>query len=894
MTVSSEVSQVSYATDGVTTAFPVPFYFLANDHLRVWLYYESTGVETDLVLGSSYDVVGAGDPSGGTVTTTVAYPAGPQLRIERVVPITQETAYQRNDPFPERAHEQALDKLTMICQQLASFFGLLPGSTLRALLLGRNDVDGQGAYRARNNRIQDLGDPKANQDAVNWRSMFSFVTDYVDKAIAGVEGGFGWFQQSGIGSIFRTFQNKMREFLTARDKGAAGDGLQDDTLHLLDMIAEGKDRRSIASLRQGAFRTTLPIGMVPGGTLEGDGAQSTTIRRYGSGNLISSPFEDDAVIRGLTLDMRRSVTGGDGHGVSATGQRLWADALVVRDFGSGGVGGGTGVLFEGGASKTAGHRLTNSSFYGNPAATVSFGWIFADTLTSFASGVYSQDIVGYGHELKNDARYNNLTHLIARLCNWALAYGQDTPGVDGCDFNVATGVVGMACDAGLIVGEGTYNLFSGLLFDQTGAPGREADRSAVRLSGSAAGNAAFGVMSYGTYTQSVFLSGNRNYVQLAAHDTSATVLRIGAGSRQNAVEISHPGLRTSIFSAIDDSSGQALDGSTANAVWCHATGQRIGSISGSFHDRLGISGAAINGNHRWRYEHSQYAIHAFATPGNSGDSAGLVYAIPGSAIHGKILYAKGASGPADYWSIGVNAADAYYLTPLSIRPNPDNTKSCGEATYRWTVVYATTTTISSSDARLKKIRGPLTEAEMRAWAKVQPVIYQWLDAIADKGEDGARLHGGYIAQDVESAFTSEGLDPRRYAMFCEDDVFNTVKVKQMVSRQRFASETVRVPRIEVADGRAVQTFVDETTEIPLYEDIPLVDVDGNAVLDEKGNAVMHQVPAMHDVEEEVEQQVPAGKRLALRYDHCAVFEAAYQRKRADLIEARVTALEARP
>ncbi|OAD17126.1 tail fiber domain-containing protein [Achromobacter insolitus] len=700
------------------------------------------------------------------------------------------------------------------------------------------------------------------------------------------------FKQSGAGAIARTSQDKMRESLTSGDYGAAGDGA-DQTAKLQALISEGAARSGLATIGDGIFGTSAPLALIPAGTLVGAGTKSTMLSRLGSGNLINSPLQDDATIRGITLNMRRSITGADGHGISATGQRLRADELVVRDFGSGGAGGGTGVLFEGGGSKTAGHRLSNSSFYGDPTAAVSFGWIFADTITSFASGIYSQDIVGYAHELKNDATHNNLNHLISRLCNWALAYGQDTPGVDGCDFNVATGVVGMACDAGLIVGEGTYNLFSGLLFDQTGAPGREADRSAIRLSGSAAGNAAFGVMSYGTYTQSVFLSGNRNYVQLAAHDTSPIVLRIGAGSRQNAVEISHPGLRTSIFSAIDDSSGQALDGSTANAVWCHATGQRIGSISGSFHDRLGISGAAINGNHRWRYEHSQYAIHAFATPGNTGDSAGLVYAIPGSAIHGKILYAKGASGPADYWSIGVNAADAYYLTPASVRPNPDNTKSCGEATYRWTVFYGVTTTISSSDARLKKIRGPITDGEMRAWAQVQPVIYQWLDALTEKGDDGARLHAGYIAQEVEAAFTAEGLDPRRYALFCEDEVFDTVKVKQMVSRQRFATETVRVPRIEVVDGRAVQTFVDETTEIPLYEDIPLVDVDGNAVLDEKGSAVMHQVPAMDDVEEEVEQQVPAGKRLALRYDHCAVFEAAYQRRRADLIEARIAALEAR-
>ncbi|WP_454676675.1 hypothetical protein [Achromobacter marplatensis] len=225
MTVSSEITEVSYATDGVTTAFPVPFYFLANDHLRVWLYYVGTGVEIDLVLGSAYEVSGAGNPAGGTVTTNTSYPAGPRLRIERIVPITQETAYQRNDPFPERAHERALDKLTMICQQLAGFFGLLPGTTLRALLLGRNDVDGQGAYRARGNRIQDLGDPVAQQDAVTRSWLDTAITgvqayaydlylqgrSYAEKLVAGVQGGYGFFRQPDAGAKDRTFQEKMQE-----------------------------------------------------------------------------------------------------------------------------------------------------------------------------------------------------------------------------------------------------------------------------------------------------------------------------------------------------------------------------------------------------------------------------------------------------------------------------------------------------------------------------------------------------------------------------------------------------------------------------------------------------------------------------------------------------------
>lgn len=44
---------------------------------------------------------------------------------------------------------------------------------------------------------------------------------------------------------------------------------------------------------------------------------------------------------------------------------------------------------------------------------------------------------------------------------------------------------------------------------------------------------------------------------------------------------------------------------------------------------------------------------------------------------------------------------------------------------------------------------------------------------------------------------------------------------------------------------------------------------------------------------EAEDEIPAGNRYALRYEECLTMEAAYQRRRADRIEARLAALEAR-
>jgi len=115
MTVASELSRVAYLTDGATTTFSVPFRFLQAAHLRVIHAHGQTQSE---LPASGYSVTGAGNPAGGAVHITPALAAGGQLVIVRQVPITQETAYPKNDPFPEAAHEAALDKLTMIAQQI--------------------------------------------------------------------------------------------------------------------------------------------------------------------------------------------------------------------------------------------------------------------------------------------------------------------------------------------------------------------------------------------------------------------------------------------------------------------------------------------------------------------------------------------------------------------------------------------------------------------------------------------------------------------------------------------------------------------------------------------------------------------------------------------------------
>ena len=157
MTVSSSTARVSYSGNGSTTAFAVPFYFLANAQLTVTLRL-ADGSESTKVLGTDYTVTGAGVLTGGTVTMTTAPASGTTLVVTRNVPLTQETDLQPNDRLPAETLEQSIDKLTMISQQIdevidrtlkapvsdsASLDMTIPGSADRAGKFLKFDTNGE-------------------------------------------------------------------------------------------------------------------------------------------------------------------------------------------------------------------------------------------------------------------------------------------------------------------------------------------------------------------------------------------------------------------------------------------------------------------------------------------------------------------------------------------------------------------------------------------------------------------------------------------------------------------------------------------------------------------------------------------------------------------------------
>lgn len=219
MTVSSQTSNETFFGNGVTVTWPLPFRFFQNSDIQASLVNPATQVSTPLVLGTDYTLTGAGLPeqfgtAPGTITTTIAVANGMELYVERVMGVEQLTDIINQGEFFPEVHEDVFDRLTMLIQQGMTGIG-------RAL---RRPI-GKSYFDAESRRIANVADPTEQADAANLRS----VQAYVDLAIAGVVGGFGWFLQAGAGAVQRTFQSKMRERISPEDYGAVGDGIADDT-----------------------------------------------------------------------------------------------------------------------------------------------------------------------------------------------------------------------------------------------------------------------------------------------------------------------------------------------------------------------------------------------------------------------------------------------------------------------------------------------------------------------------------------------------------------------------------------------------------------------------------------------------------------------------------------
>lgn len=793
--------QLEYISDadGVTKDFPYPKRFLQKDEIVVLLRDED-GIDTPQILNTHYTIAGSSWPSGGTISFITAPQAPNKVVRYRMTQAKQTVDLENNQRNDAPSVETQLDRLTMAIQDRgartdAAWFGLLAEVIARksgdAALNSRVDqeiIDRDAGDKALASLIGQAGPIEVPLYDTAVALSFANVKSTVNAVRTGGfsdpkdKGGALYYRKAALeadakGDV-KSNSGTVRWGLVSRSVsanafGVRSDGISLDTVFLRDAFNFSDAALSPVYLETGAaVSEQLIINAVGAISIKGQGAHQSKLKRYASSasNFINIRNSNSGLYEGFTVDNDFTNMPFGGHGFilqQSNNQRV--RGVNVENVGN-------SDLVAGGTAMGAwpdyinGQTVRNIIFQdmhlnGDASAMNTVGSLITDGRYCYQNGIFSENFTHFATEYKEDTRYSLATDIIAYNSRIALGYGQSSAGVKGCNFNVAANIVSHECDQALAFGEATYNIFSNVLakVDTKTSNGYGAD-----VSTDSAGNLITGMLTHGSgmrYPVRYRGGSFRNFTSVASYDESSTIVTHDAGSTKNVTEILHPGTRTAIEGYILNNSGNPVSGTASNPTFCHATGEYLGSLSNGWKWKRGDAGASWTSYQVWKYESESSACLGLGTPGGASDIAGILISKGNNAGFAGVTYIFGSN----YWAFTVAGSAVVRLSAWSIRPGTDNTMSLGEATFRYSQVYAATGTISTSDAREKEWRGGLSETELRVAKRLSKLIgiFRWKEAISRK-DDAARLHAGVLAQDVISTFEAEGLDPYAYGVVCFD------------------------------------------------------------------------------------------------------------------------------
>ena len=240
----------------------------------------------------------------------------------------------------------------------------------------------------------------------------------------------------------------------------------------------------------------------------------------------------------------------------------------------------------------------------------------------------------------------------------------------------------------------------------------------------------------------------------------------------------------------------------------------VGSDAGNTYNFSGIEGydqytdnshywynsAAGANEKRWRFDTRSGFVLSTQTDTGAVGNNGLILSRSGVAITKAELRADQSSGYVLLTGSSIQAANY-------IKPTVDNAFSNGNASFRWSQVYAGAGSINTSDEddKYRMTADEQTrEAERRAALEIKADMwrFKFRDAVAEKGQENARIHFGVGAQSVGDILRKHGLNPQDYAFWCYDE-WDDIYEPEMAIRSVINEDTGESWEEEYATGRQV-------------------------------------------------------------------------------------------
>jgi hypothetical protein len=137
----------------------------------------------------------------------------------------------------------------------------------------------------------------------------------------------------------------------------------------------------------------------------------------------------------------------------------------------------------------------------------------------------------------------------------------------------------------------------------------------------------------------------------------------------------------------------------------------------------------------------------------------------GRTVTNNSLILFGGTGFGNGASIEVCGADYYDgMIRLSPRARAHDMFLRADGTWTWDgqpIQY-------TSDQRLKQQIAEIDDKLLDAWEDVDLVQFKYNDAV-DQKKDKARLHTGYVVQQIDKACKSHGVDVSTYGLYCHEE-----------------------------------------------------------------------------------------------------------------------------